>query len=146
MHLVVINCFFFLNFNSYSIASTKWAKVPFLHRHYLPLKPINRIYGWMNVFLILSSVMLTKFNIKILTFEKYFISLSYGFSTLRTCMNCTPPEHPGNIFFFWLFFFNFKTSIQNMVCKTLHHTHVLKSLIYFVGTLIGFLTISHKLC
>ena len=66
------NRLFLFYFNSYSIESTKWAKVPFLHRHSLLLKPINRIFGWMNFFLILSSVMLTKFNIKILIFENIF--------------------------------------------------------------------------
>ena len=81
MHLVVINYFFFY-FNSYNTQSTKWAKAQFLHRHYFPLKPTNRIYIWMNFILILSFVMLTKFNIKILILEKYVISLSYGCTTL----------------------------------------------------------------
>ena len=47
----------------------KMGKIPFLHTHSIPLKPINRIYGWMNVFLILSSVILTKLNIKNVIFE-----------------------------------------------------------------------------
>ena len=69
MHLVVINYFFFIFILSHSIESTKWIQAPFLHGHFLPLKPINRIYCWMNFFLILSSIVLSTFNIKLLIFE-----------------------------------------------------------------------------
>ena len=44
-------------------------KRPILHRHYLPLKPIHRIYAWMHFILILPSVMLTRINIKMLILE-----------------------------------------------------------------------------
>ena len=83
------NELFLFYFNSFSIESTKLAKVPFLHRHNLPLIPINRIFVWMNFFLILYSVMLTKFNINILIFENILFHWVIGFLPLKdVCLFC----------------------------------------------------------
>ena len=61
------NKLFLFYFGSYSIESTKWAKVPLLNRHSFPLKSIKSNI-WLDEYLPYT-VMLTKFNINILIFE-----------------------------------------------------------------------------
>ena len=72
----MINNFFF---NLYNIESTKWARAQFFAQVFSPFQTkINHIYGWMNFFLILSSVLPTKFYIKILIFETILFHLIMG--------------------------------------------------------------------
>ena len=56
----------------------KLGKSPIFAQALSPFKT-NQIYGWMNVFPILPSVMLTKFNIKVSTFENILFYWVIGF-------------------------------------------------------------------